>query len=166
MPKETWLAAVAQYEQRTKDATTARRREDAQSLRDEQRQKDAEEIHRRNKAAAIISLEQFMQGDEGVAAKKLLAASGNIIRFAEDGDSQMNTVYFMDGNGLQTSYEVAQSQSNLFRYSGDEKPPKPQISRCSAEQIVNAAVTHSKWLPHDFMQILRAALDKIANSAP
>lgn len=113
-------------------------------------------------AKAAEALNAFMSSPSGTAAKRLLAASGRHIIFGEEFEgSGYCSVYFLNGDGLQRSFE---GTGTWIAYASD--PPKPILNAITAEEAVRAAVEFGDKDLNGLMEWLSTELDGIAESAP
>ncbi len=129
-------------------------------VQQEQVQQDTWRLQAVQIAEAGRDLEQFVNSEEGRTAMELLGAAQRHLIFGEEADGGYATVFFIDGKGIQKSYEphgtwTAYSKGNF---------PDPQISQATSREAAQAAVWYARRKPEDVVTWLRGELDKLADA--
>lgn len=119
--------------------------------------------------AAVHDLEAFLRSEDGAAARTLLATSGRHINFGETREGGgYETVYYIDGTGLHSSYEAF---GTWTAYARTNEVPSPRISAITAREAIEAAtaihdMVNARKKPAEVVSWLREELNKIAAKAP
>lgn len=118
----------------------------------------SKEDHQVELGASLLS--EFME-KQGESAKKLLRAAGKHIIFGElrEGGGY-GVVYYIDGDGLNESYEA---MGTWMAYS--KEVPKPKITPSTAETAAFAAIHYGGIVPSELVMWLERKLDAIAAEA-
>lgn len=159
MDAKQWREASKRYDaqkaQQAQDAATATIAANSKKLEQRREQQD----YQAHVAAAISELNDFLAGEDWLAARQLLIASNRHIVIAEENEGGgSGIVHFLDGNGLRQSIEA---MGIWIAYAKKDSIPKPQISPANVEEVVRLAIRQGAH-PHQILENIKGALDSIA----
>lgn len=108
---------------------------------------------------AAKALEEYLKSIEGEQALRMLGATEQFVRLAEDDStSARNTVWFLDRNGLQLESGLG---GLAAAYANEERKKRP-VKPITAEEAVTMAHMFNHVKPEDFMNWLHEKLEEIA----
>lgn len=159
MDAKQWREAAKRYDaqkaQQAQDTAAATNAAYSKALGQRREQQD----YQANVAAAISELNDFLAGEDWLAARQLLIASNRHIVIAEENEGGgSGIVYFLDGNGLRQSIEA---MGTWMAYAKKDSIPKPRISPAKVAEVVRLAIRQGAH-PHQILENIKQGLDSIA----
>lgn len=152
MSKEYWLEAALAYE-------SAAAAHPARKM-----------LARQEGGDDVAQLDAFLYSEEGYAARRLLAASGQRIVFAETFEGACQTVWYLDGTGLCRT-AVRGGGWRLYLAEGIESTDLPPVtiqipSHIAIEAAFSIHLKNARKKSGEIMTWLRSELDEVAKAAP